>query len=984
MADADGTVPDKPSTGTRVLARGTCVGRYVVVDPVGQGGMGVVYKAYDPELDRQLALKLVGAGDDESVGAKRDRLLREAQALARLQHPNVIAVHDVGTFRGDVFIAMDFVEGRTLRAWLRDRPRRQRDVLDAYLAAGEGLAAAHRAGLVHRDFKPDNVIVGNDGRVRVLDFGLARDTKVGSASFSTGPVVLADSGELDVTVDDRRPQSRPSVPRPPLPAPAPASAEPITGPKLLATPLTRSDAILGTPRYMAPEQHLGHDIDARADQFSFCVALYHALYGTYPYPRIDPDPNAHRDWKLTDPPPGNTVPRWLRQALLRGLAEKPADRFPSMEELLRALRTDPRMLRQRLWPALALVAAVASVAAIAVVSHRSKLRACSSAAEHKLDGVWDPSRRVAVRAAFARAKLPYAAAALATVEKTLDKYAGAWLAMRTDACEATQVRGEQSQELLDLRMACLDDRRTELNTLAELFSAADPATVEHAAQSAQSLSSLSTCADAAALKAPIPPPRDPATQKRVEELRQKLARASALELAGHFDEAMTVAQAALTDAEPLAYPPVEAEALLRVGRITGDRGDYAGSAKLLQKAYLSALAGRHEEAATRAATDLIIAAGTRQGKYEEGDRWADVAAALAGRAQRKDELEGVLYSTRSSLREREGKYDESLKDAERALEIEKRVFGPDHYSVAETYYHLGSVHYFRAEHQLALEAYRRCLEIEQRLVGPDHPVLIGAKVGMADVYGDSGDHARALVEYQGALAALERARPHDPDLAMIRNNLGGELQQLDRPKEAVVQYRLALDDWTQRVGPGKETVTALSNIGEAELAMNEPTTALRDFTDGLAMCEQALGAAHPLCARLIGWRGETERRMGRLDAARSDFERSIVAGEKALGPKHPQLTTALLGLGRVELSRNAAARAKAPLERGLAILGNEPGEGLTAPDLKFALAQALWATGDRARAVELATQAREGYSAAGAPGKASVGEVSSWLSRHPR
>ena len=148
------------------LARGTCVGRYVVIDRIGQGGMGVVYRAYDPELDRPIALKLVAASDDEAAGAKRDRLLREAQALARLQHPNVIAVHDVGTFRGLVFIAMDFVEGRTLRAWLRDKPRRRRDILDAFLAAGEGLAAAHRAGLVHRDFKPDNVLVGDDGRVR--------------------------------------------------------------------------------------------------------------------------------------------------------------------------------------------------------------------------------------------------------------------------------------------------------------------------------------------------------------------------------------------------------------------------------------------------------------------------------------------------------------------------------------------------------------------------------------------------------------------------------------------------------------------------------------------------------------------------------------------------------------------------------------------------------------------------------------------------
>jgi eukaryotic-like serine/threonine-protein kinase len=279
------------------LPRGTCIGRYVVIGRIGQGGMGVVYRAYDPELDRPIALKLVAATDEEAAGAKRDRLLREAQALARLQHPNVIAVHDVGTFGAFVFIAMDFVEGKTLRAWLREKPRRRREILDAFAAAGEGLAAAHRAGLVHRDFKPDNVLVGNDGRVRVLDFGLARDAESADGHTSQ-PRPLVDSSELDVTVDDRpAAKAEATLPRaelPPLATPAPSSLPPPSGRSSsapssggvnrLATPLTRSDAVIGTPRFMAPEQGRAQKADARADQFSFCVALYHALYGAYPYP----------------------------------------------------------------------------------------------------------------------------------------------------------------------------------------------------------------------------------------------------------------------------------------------------------------------------------------------------------------------------------------------------------------------------------------------------------------------------------------------------------------------------------------------------------------------------------------------------------------------------------------------------------------------------------------------------------------------------
>jgi len=168
-----GASPRRPE-----LRRGACIGSYVMIDAIGEGGMGIVYKAYDPELERPVAIKLVHAhasGDDPSaVSVQRDRLLREAKALARLAHPNVLAVFDVGMFGDDVFLATEFVEGRTLGAWLRESKRSQAEILRAFVAAGEGLAAAHRAGLVHRDFKPANVIVGKDGRVRVLDFGLAR------------------------------------------------------------------------------------------------------------------------------------------------------------------------------------------------------------------------------------------------------------------------------------------------------------------------------------------------------------------------------------------------------------------------------------------------------------------------------------------------------------------------------------------------------------------------------------------------------------------------------------------------------------------------------------------------------------------------------------------------------------------------------------------------------------------------------------------
>jgi len=286
------------------------LGRYVVLRHIGSGGMGSVHVAYDEDLHRRVAIKLLhAAGDDPHA---RARMLREAQALARLSHPNVVQIHDIGEFAGQIFMAMEYVEGVTLRAW-RDANSPSLDAIrECYLQAGRGLAAAHAAGLAHRDFKADNAMIGADGRVRVLDFGLAR-------------------------VDPAAPS---------LPVPKDMSPE-----------LTRAGTLIGTPAYMSPEQFRGAPADARSDQFSFCVALYEAFYGERPFAgaSIEELDLAIEAGDLRAPPPGVEVPPRLRQALLRGLARDPAARWPSMDDLLGELavdlQTDPSgapRLRRRL------------------------------------------------------------------------------------------------------------------------------------------------------------------------------------------------------------------------------------------------------------------------------------------------------------------------------------------------------------------------------------------------------------------------------------------------------------------------------------------------------------------------------------------------------------------------------------------------------------------------------------------------------------
>ncbi len=288
--------------------------RFAVLRQIGAGGMGVVYAGYDEELDRRVAIKVVREDLVASQGSAR--ILREAQAMAKVSHPNVVQVYEVGEFSGQVFVAMEFIKGVTLGEWLTAEDRTWEETLEMYLQAGRGLAAAHHMGLVHRDFKPDNVLVG-DGRARVLDFGLAR------AEGSRAPE--ADDSALVRT-----------------------SSVPV---HMLSTNLTMAGTILGTPAFMSPEQHLGEHTDARSDQFSFCVALYGALYGVAPFAGenfIDLSESVTHG-KLRPPPAGTAVPAWVFAALRTGLAVAPADRHPSMDTLLAALTPDQVQMSRRRW-----------------------------------------------------------------------------------------------------------------------------------------------------------------------------------------------------------------------------------------------------------------------------------------------------------------------------------------------------------------------------------------------------------------------------------------------------------------------------------------------------------------------------------------------------------------------------------------------------------------------------------------------------------
>ncbi len=307
-----------------VVAVGDTISRYVVLRRIGAGGMGVVYAAYDPQLDRKVALKLLRTGIGLGEGEARARLVREAQAIAQLSHPNVVAVYDVGTTtEGEVYVAMEFVDGDTLTQWLHRWDRPWREILEVFREAGRGLAAAHGVGLLHRDFKPDNVLVGGDGRVRVTDFGLARSLVTGGADEGSAP-----------------------------------KAQPAAVGVPLRVTLTATGAVMGTPRYMAPEQLRGQDVSAAADQFSFCVALYEALYGHHPIPGDTAVKIVEENARAQVPAAPDRAPSWIWPILQRGLDPQPAKRFPSMAALIIELTPPMPSPRRRTYIAVAAATAL--------------------------------------------------------------------------------------------------------------------------------------------------------------------------------------------------------------------------------------------------------------------------------------------------------------------------------------------------------------------------------------------------------------------------------------------------------------------------------------------------------------------------------------------------------------------------------------------------------------------------------------------------
>jgi tetratricopeptide (TPR) repeat protein len=688
--------------------------------------MGEVYAAYDPELDRKVAIKLLRLGRQGDDG--RVRLLREAQAIAKLSDPNVVVVYDVGTLGEQIFMAMEFVEGHTLNYWMLAGERAWPEVLKIFADAGRGLVAAHEKGLVHRDFKPDNVMVGVDGHVRVMDFGLARSMKDDKASQKTdepaateGPVARGAIAFDDVDLDSTRALN--GVGSSLLRTGVPLSME-----------LTLTGEMLGTPAYMAPEQFRGRQTDAKTDQFSFCVALYEALYGERPFYGTSFGQLSESVLKgaVAEPPPHRDVPAGIRKILLRGLRPDPNDRWPTLKALLAELENDR------------------------LVAGRDRFVGGAAA---KLAGIWEaPTTGVAVhtpakaetRQAFLASEKAYAATAFETVSRLLDDYTRTWSNMYIDACEATQIRGEQSAEVLDLKMAFLHERLEELRALCLVFRNATPDVVENAVTAAGALRGLDRGLDVKLLRAVVKPPDDSRTQAVVEAQRNQLAEARVLGQVGRMVDALRMLELIESSAREIGYGPLLAETLLELGKLRADRLEAEAAVRALEEALWTAEINRHDEVAAEAATCLVYISGDTLMRFEVGEIWARHAEAVLRRIGGHDRLWGWLLNNRSAMRQRQGRISEALEDAREAVAIKERSAGPDSPDTGQS---LTNVSLYLAQLDRLTEAEdyaRRAVAITEAGLGPGHPRT-------AIVLSNYGEVLNRLRRFEAARAVSRRA-----------------------------------------------------------------------------------------------------------------------------------------------------------------------------------------------------------------------------------
>lgn len=798
----------KPSPSTEVSealpTEGHRLGRYTVLGRLGSGAMGIVHEAYDEVLERRVALKFL-SGQLAGSASARARVFDEAKAMARVSHQNVAQVYEAAAVEDRVFIAMELVQGPPLSRWLSDPPggRDIWSVLGVFSAAGLGLAAAHAAGVVHRDFKPDNVLLTAGDQPKVVDFGLA--------------------GTLDLAREDEHRAAKASM--------------------------TMSG--VGTPLFMAPEIFSGRTADEKSDQFSFCVALYLALYGEQPFPghsfqELSANVAAGR---LRETPTRGPVPARVRRAVLRGLLADSAERWPSMDALVHALKRARTARGKR-----RLVVGAGGIAllggALGAVLAQPGDPSCSDL-DAELAGVWDGPTRKEAAQNIGSSPLPYAERTLEITLDRLDSYAERWTDARADLCVAAGAEDASAagSDLLGRRFACLGDARRDLLAASSfLRSAAGQEDPEALVRMADGLADLARCSTPKALMEDIGRPPE-ALRHTVGLVRDELAAARTARLA----RALGPAEQALARAENLAqgveYRPLRGEVSLERAWGHYEAQEFERSAEQFKVAFRDAMTLGRVRVAARAAHGMAFVLQHGLDRLQAAEVYAELSGDLAQREGISNQrvwsalLLADLALSHGELDVAQSGIDAAFALYETADNLQDRALATALHAVA------GEILGNRGQLEQAEAAFRKAYEINLEALGPDHPSTARSHASLAKPVGAQGRFEEALEILQDSHRALEAVYPATHhDVLNIRQNLAATHLGLGRADEAEAGFREVLavlplsESHFETLRVRRNLATALTGQGRFDEAATEARVVL----------EQMLGSRtddHPAVVR---------------------------------------------------------------------------------------------------------------------------------------
>lgn len=850
----------------------TRVGRFELEGLLGQGAMGAVYRAHDPKLDRTVALKLLRTrapepGETDAIA----ELKAEARALAQLSHPNVVGVLDVGEHEGQVFIAMEFVRGRTLDQWAESvsprAPKRLERLIEFAVDAARGLAAAHAVDIVHRDVKPQNMLVGDDGRLRVADFGLAVHA------------LEAHAVTLRQSLDPRGRRETTDAP---------------------------SGPVVGTPAYMSPEQFEGH-ADAHSDQFSLCLSLWEAAFAERPFAgsTMLAVLDAMERGAIRQPETPHGDGRWFAAVLRRGLAWRPEDRYATLEEFIAAVRQGPPSSR-RPWLLWGTVTATLLGSTVAVAATPGDtLDPCAHAGD-AAETVWTERRRNAL---FATPR----------VQEAIDAHVTAWSDARVELCASAKDTPE-----FDAGMRCLDHQLHWLDAFLATVVTRTPSDANTLLGIVQGWRAPTLCMDPE-VGAEFHLPDDPADIERIEALERDLVEDTARETLDPTSVSRPRAEDLVARARELGHDPALAIALEHLGERLTVAGDGQRAAEVFEESYQVASRAGMPYSAVRSATSAATVYTRFVGRYEDAERMlraaesllprlaeerttervqlaytrADLLSAQGRAAEARPLLEAALATATAPLDEarlceqlgsieiRLGLYDDAKRHSNRALELYRRELGPDHLLLATVLTNLGNASLERGRGADARDAYLEAMQIAAPLVGEDNPNYAMLEANLGNAYTLLGERDKARAAHENALVIFEGALPEshpaqviarvtlslfEPDAeaearlgdalslaerhfgadsveaALARSALGALYLRTDRPARAVTALRASLARHEAFARP-RHIITDQSNLARALMQQGEPAEARTLATQALATAE---GLYEDDAADLIG------------------------------------------------------------------------------------------------------------------------------------